>query len=59
MSAKAGVGILTSPQWSECVLLDSFEITGMYVEAQSKGPTIVPSAVACFQCWEQVSGLCG
>ena len=33
MPAKSGVGILTSFQLSECVRLDTFRITGLYVEA--------------------------
>ena len=51
MSAQAGVGILLSPQLSDC-LSDSFGITGLHVEAQGIRSVIVPIAGICPQRYE-------
>jgi len=53
VSAQAGVGILTSPKIGRLdVRLDSFGITGLHIEAQSRESVNMPVAGICLQCCE-------
>ena len=47
MSAQAGVGILTSPQLSDCVIDCNTLENGLYIEAQNKGLVRITIAGIC------------